>query len=193
MASIQQVSVHYRHVELQSGAQLQETDDGGLFLALAEPPPVRTVLELRETTAAGGGGNARGHAYEITGVVEVESPGGARGCRLRRVDDEALKSRTVGSERLADASGGRASPTGAMPAARSNAEDGEDWSDEYGAHMAVPAPVVDPDGGDDSGETTESSDTTEPGGDDGDEDAAASSTDSGESRPGKKRRGRKRK
>jgi hypothetical protein len=192
MASIQEVSVHYRHVELQSGAKLQETDDGGLFLELAEPPPVRTVLELRDLS-----GDSRGRAYEITAVVEVESAGVTRGCRLRRIDDAALQSRPVGSERLADASGGPSSPTGAMPAAKSSrSEDGEErWSDEYGAHMAVPAPVVDPDGGDEAeGGTAIAGGDEESNEEGGDDDAAATSTDSGESpRSGKRRRGRKRK
>jgi len=204
MASNQQqvseVSVHYRHVELQSGVELRETDDGGLFLALAEPPPVRTVLELRDARG--------GSAYEITAVIEVESAGVSRGCRVRRIDDAALQSRPVGSERLADASGGPSSGTGAMPAARPRSDDGEErWSDDYGAQMAVPAPVVDPDASDDTGETSASfsgGGSGGSGGDDedasdegGDDDTSATSTDSGNAgespRQGKKRRGRKRK
>ena len=138
--------------------------------------------------------SAHGHAYEITAVVEVESAGTSRGCHLRRLDDAALSTRPVGSERLADASGGPSSPTGTMSAVRSRSDEGEEsWSDEYGAHMAVPAPVVLSDGGaDDPGDSTEGA--AESGDEGGDDESAAVSTDSGESPPaGKKRRGRRRK
>ena len=123
---------------------------------------------------------------------------------MRRIDDAALQSRPVGSERLADASGGPSSGTGAMPAARPRSDDGEEsWSDDYGAQMAVPAPVVDPDASDDTGETSANG-SGGSGGDDedasdegGDDDTSATSTDSGNAgespRQSKKRRGRKRK
>lgn len=186
MASESEVSVHYRHVELQSVATLRTDGDGELFLELGEPPPVRTVLELRS------GGTGR--AYEITAVVEVEAGGATRGCRLREVDATVLKSRTVGSERLADAAAGTAPSSAAPAGARTRADAGgeERWSDEYGVQMAVPAPVVDPDGSDDS---TEAEIGTN--GDDADDDGSSgSAADSDASRSaggGKKRRGRRRK
>lgn len=182
MAAQHEVSVHYRHIELQPAATLRDAEGGESFLELAEPPPVRTVLELRA------GGSAR--AFEVTAVVEVETSGSPRGCRVREIDGAALRDRKVGSERLADASAGAASGS-ATPAAapRTGDEAEENWSDDYGAHMAVPAPVMDPDGSDES----EAIDTS------ADDDDAPAPTDASEgndaesSPPGKKRRGRRRK
>jgi hypothetical protein len=77
--------------------------------------------------------------------------------------------------------------TGAA-AARGEERGEESWSDEYGAHMAVPAPVVDPDGGDESGEASIDEETGD------DDESGASARDPAEpARQGKKRRGRRRK
>ncbi|HET6585671.1 MAG TPA: hypothetical protein VFG69_19565 [Nannocystaceae bacterium] len=183
MPADHEVSVHYRHVELQSVATLRVDGDGEAFLELAEPPPVRTVLELR-------GPSARSTAYEVTAVVEVEAPGAIRGCRLREVDAARLSSRAVGSERLADAAAGSvAGSTAATARGRTEASGDESWSNDYGVQMAVPAPVVDPDGGDDSSEA-------EIGSNGDDDDGSGSAADSDASRSaggGKKRRGRRRK
>lgn len=187
MGSVHEVSVHYRHIELHPAATLRDADGGELFLELAEPPPVRTVLELRDRASV--------RAFEVTAVVEVDAPGTARGCRVREVDAAQLRDRKVGSERLADASAGSASSGAApTPAHASSGEAGEEsWSDDYGAHMAVPAPVIDPDGSDES----EAIDVNAADTDDADDASASESgetTDSAESsRPGKKRRGRRRK
>jgi hypothetical protein len=187
-----ELSVHYRHVELQSVATLRTNGDGELFLELAEPPPVRTVLELRA--------GAKRQAYEITAVVEVETAGAghrdafARGCRVREVDSALLKSRAVGSERLADAAAGTAPGATPSPAARARTDSGDDeqWSEEYGVQMAVPAPVVDPDGSDDSSES-EIGSNGDDADDDGNNGSAADSDASRSAGSGKKRRGRRRK
>ncbi len=184
MASAHEVSVHYRHIELQPAATLRDADGGELFLELAEPPPVRTVLELRD------GASAR--AFEVTAVVEVDAAGTTRGCRVREIDAEQLRDRKVGSERLADASAGSATAGAAADPshASSSAEGDESWSDDYGAHMAVPAPVIDPDGSDES----EAIDVNADDADDASASESGETTDSAESsRPGKKRRGRRRK
>jgi hypothetical protein len=189
MASQHEVSVHYRHIELQPAATLRDADGGELFLELAEPPPVRTVLELRE--------GATSKAFEVVAVVEVEAPGTPRGCRVREIDGAALRDRKVGSERLADASAGAATGGAAPPPTRvESSDDGENWSDDYGAHMAVPAPVIDPDGSDESEAIDINADGSEDADDDGNASAgeASDASDSTESsRQGKKRRGRKRK
>ena len=71
-----------------------ELPDGSFFIALDEPPPVRTVLSVREED-----GEAR--AFEVSHVIEMSeaSPTGATGCQGRFVEAERLeRQRGVGSE-----------------------------------------------------------------------------------------------
>jgi len=94
MASQTQVRVDLRSISLSASAQLAELPDGSFFIALDEPPPVRTVLSVREED-----GEAR--AFEVGHVIEIgeASPTGATGCQGRFVAAERLeRQRGVGSE-----------------------------------------------------------------------------------------------
>lgn len=114
-----QVRVEIRSHQLAAAAQIAEAE-GGVFVPLAEPPPVRTVLRLTEE-------GKELQALEVTRVIEVEgSEGRTPGVIGRYVGlDELARSEQVGTEQL---EGGVATV-------------GEDGA----ATMAVPAPVVDPD------------------------------------------------
>lgn len=114
-----QVRVEIRSHQLAAAAEIAEAD-GGVFVPLAEPPPVRTVLRLTEE-------GKELQALEVTRVVEVHgNDGRASGVVGRYVGlDELARSERVGTEHL---EGGVAAV-------------GEDGA----AAMAVPAPVVDPD------------------------------------------------
>lgn len=169
------VRVAYRHVELSAGATMQQQDDGsGAFrLTLDAPPPVRTVLSI----------GAR--AYVVVAVTEVAGDGGARGCLVREVDSTQLPT-TVGTERLRDGSLGSAEPAPSTPAVAHEADDDRD-ADGYGAHMAVPAPVV----GEDSSEPIDVGD--EDNGSGGEPASEETATPGEGTSRGKKRRGRQRK
>ena len=96
MASDTQVRVDLRSISLSASAQLAELPDGSFFVALDEPPPVRTVLSVREED-----GEAR--AFEVCRVIEIgeAGPTGARGCQGRFVEAERLEQQHgVGSEHL---------------------------------------------------------------------------------------------
>jgi hypothetical protein len=96
MASQTQVRVDLRSISLSPSAQLAELPDGSFFVALDEPPPVRTVLSVREED-----GEAR--AFEVSHVLEIgeAGPTGARGCQGRFVEAERLEQQHgVGSEHL---------------------------------------------------------------------------------------------
>lgn len=158
--------LRYRHVDL--GDAVLHDDGDRHFLVLELPPPVRTILVADDRT------------YEVESVVETETgPGNARGCYVRPADRSV--SAAVGSESLASGSanvepapGDAVTPVGA------------DDDLDYGARMAVPAPVVDTDGSDSSepidvsGQEVEDASGSEP------IDVAADTAAS------KKRRGRKR-
>ena len=178
------VQIKYRHVEIAAAAPLDDLGDGTFRLALETPPPVRTVLAI-----AGPSGS---RAYVVTAVVEAPPEGSTRGCVVREVPLDRLPT-TVGTERLADSALGAAesSATGATGATDS----GEDQDDAYGAHMAVPAPVISEDT---SGPRDLSEGDTGGEGDAGPSDngegtdESATTGDGGASRA-KKRRGRQRK
>lgn len=193
MVTQEPASVHYRNLQLHPETIVRKIENGELFVELVDPPPVRTVLELRDPAGTP-------HAVVVTGVVEVESgQGGVRGCRVRVVDHAQLQARPVGSEHLADASArGEGAPAGDVRTATGSVPVAEDAPDEpagYGVQMAVPAPVVDPDGDPDD-ELDSSATNLEVGEGNGDEtaepDADAAAPSESTSR-GKRRRGRRRK
>lgn len=185
MSATNNVQVTYRHVELAGAAPLSERGDGSFRLTLDAPPPVKTVLSIAH------GGATR--ALEVIEVIETAADGSARGCVVREVGLDRLPTK-VGSEHLRD--GALGSADGDAPPAATGGEAAVD--DGYGAHMAVPAPVVSDDGseandvGDDaSGSDDANGDTN--GDASGDTNGDASNAgDSGSSRA-KKRRGRQRK
>ena len=172
MSATNTVQVMYRHLELSAAAPFHDVGDGTFRLTLDEPPPVRTVLSIGP------------RAYMVVAVAEVAADVSARGCVVREVAADQLPM-TVGTETLRDGSLGSAQPvTSASPTL--DAESDAD-SESYGAHMAVPAPVMGEDSsepidvGDDDGATASEPATDE----------TATPAD-GTSR-GKKRRGRQRK
>jgi len=167
------VRVELRHVVLAEAAALTELKGGRVFVALDEPPPVRSVLALVD-------GSTR-NAIEVTRVVEVADAGGVRGVHGRVVDADALaRFAAVGTERLP---GGTREPASTQPSLESEKSD----AGASGSQLAMPAPVMvveadsepidvsDGDGGDASDEP------------DGDGDGG----DGGEAQT-KKRKGRKR-
>lgn len=167
------VRVAYRHVELSAAATMQDDGSGAFRLTLDAPPPVRTVLSI----------GAR--AYVVVAVTEVVGDGGARGCLVREVDSKQLPT-TVGTEQLRDGSLGSAEPASSTPAAARDADEDRD-GDGYGAHMAVPAPVV----GEDSSEPIDVGD--EDNGNGGEPASEETATPGEGTSRGKKRRGRQRK
>jgi hypothetical protein len=166
----------YRHLEIAAAAPLRDVGDGTYRLGLDAPPPVRTVLSIHSAEGA--------RAYEVVSVVEVAADASARGCILRAVDADRLPT-TVGTEKLRGGALGSAEPASTTSTASTDAESEPD-AEGYGAHMAVPAPVV-------------SEDSSEPI-DVGDNDENGSAEPASEETPtpgdgasrGKKRRGRNR-
>jgi hypothetical protein len=185
------VQVTYRHVELAAAAPLSERGDGSFRLTLDAPPPVKTVVSIAH------GGTTR--ALEVVEVIETAGDGSARGCVLREVGLERLPDRrphAVGSEHLPDGALGAAEGDAPPPTTGADAT----VDDGYGAHMAVPAPVVSDDASEahDVGGDEANGDDSGGNGDDSGSDASSdangdsgSASDSGSGR--KKRRGRQRK
>lgn len=172
MSATNTVQVMYRHLELAAAAPFRDVGDGTFRLTLDAPPPVRTVLSIGP------------RAYVVVAVAEVAADTSTRGCVVREVAADQLPT-TVGTEKLRDGSLGSAEPAATNASPTPDAEPDAD-SDGYGAHMAVPAPVM----GEDSSEPI----------DVGDDDGAASEPASDETATpadgtsrGKKRRGRQRK
>lgn len=177
MSATNTVQVMYRHLELAAAAPFRDVGDGTFRLTLDAPPPVRTVLSIGP------------RAYVVVAVAEVAADASTRGCVVREVPADELPT-TVGTEKLRDGSLGSAQPAATSASPTPDAESDAD-SESYGAHMAVPAPVM----GEDSSEPIDVGD------DSGDDDGAAASEPAsdetatpadGTSR-GKKRRGRQRK
>lgn len=182
------VRVELRHVTLSETAEL--TSDGDtIFLALDEPPPVRTLLRVVDD-----GANAR--VLEVTRVVEVPEPAGrnARGLYGRFVDDAAgARLERVGTEHIAAGEG--------TDAHVSAPEVGSDEDDGLHAQMAMPAPVVDPDPSEPidldevrrlegvERDDDEAADAAGDGDDDGEDDPAG---DEGGLKKKRRRKGRKR-
>jgi hypothetical protein len=192
------VRVDIRHVQLAEAASCEPASNG-LFVAMDDPPPVRSILAVSD-------GDGAPRAFEVTAVVEVAPEGGVRGFHGRFIESDALaRFERVGTEHLSDGE-----PEG-------DATDGEhaDADDAgLGTQMAMPAPVVDPDESEpiDLGEeqpseaenaSADESDTVdgdpaaadEPNteGEAGGEDGSENGSDDGGGRKGKRRRGRKRK
>ncbi len=119
-----------RHVRLADHATMRPAALGategveGVFVAIDDPPPVRTVLAVVE--------GERRRALEVVWVVEVAEHGETRGFYGRWVDDEVLeRAANVGTEALEDG----------MPVVQpvvSENSAGIDVSDG----MAMPAPVM---------------------------------------------------
>lgn len=171
-------SVVYRHVTLADGCELTVHPDRSVFIAMDEPPPIRTVVQLWR------GDEAR--AVIVDRVIEVPDAeaGTERGFFGIPADEDAIAGATkVGTEHLEGPSGDESDGNDAS--ARS------DGNGEANINMAMPAPVVvhddgeeaddapDGDGSDDApavqaqtdGETTASSDD---GGGNADDTAASS-------------------
>lgn len=175
MTAQSHVRVLYRHVEIAATATVAEQDGGLRFVSLEAPPPVRTVLQL----AAADGSST---AVEVVRAVEI-ADAADRGCVVRVL--EAAPPARVGSEGLPD--GAKAPrPEPAVHASEHDASDAAGgataMADEpgYGAHMAVPAPVI----GDDDSEPVDVGEASASTSDDDGSDESGT--------PAKKRRGRKR-
>jgi hypothetical protein len=180
-----EVRVDIRHHTLAAAAPLRESADGEVFVALDDPPPVRTILAIHD-------GDEGPHALEVTRVIETDSDASSRGVFGRFRDAELLRGLdAVGTEHLA---------TGEQAPAAS----GEDA--EHAGYLAMPAPVVDPDPSDridvnelrqlEEGGGDEASEEDEEGESDGDVSPAASASGDqpidGSPPQGRRRRGRKR-
>jgi hypothetical protein len=176
---VREVRVDIRHHTLATAAPLDESADGEVFVALDDPPPVRTLLAIHD-------GKEGPHALEVTRVVETDTDASRRGVFGRFRDPDVLRGlESVGTEHLA--SGEQVSAAGS------------DDSDHAG-FLAMPAPVVDPDPSDridvselrqleEGGSDDDSDDDDLPRGDNG----SPPSEDGDDSpRRGKRRRGRKR-
>ncbi len=118
---VREVRVDIRHHTLATAAPLEASADGEVFVALDDPPPVRTILAIHD-------GDEGPHALEVTRVVETDADGARRGAYGRFRDADLLRGLdVVGTEHL-----------DAGPAVAS-----EDTA--HTGYLAVPAPVVDPD------------------------------------------------
>lgn len=128
-------SVVYRHVTLQDGAQLQVHEDKSVFVALPEPPPIRTIVQLWR------GDEARAVVVDrIIEVPDVEA-GEVRGFFGIPADEAAIVAATrVGTEGLEPA-----------PHADDDASGSGRGSDPGDSNFttAMPAPVVVHDDADD--------------------------------------------
>lgn len=177
------VRLLYRHVPIAESPTVEVVGEG-VFVALAAPPPVRTVLRLEHADGTASG-------LVVTRVVEVEGEGGrgARGFYARAVEGDALaESDRVGSEHLRTPEAGPGHEAGAT-----RTEDiGEDaGSDGVHVAMAMPAPVVvDEDDEDDEGAPADGSEDARDAEGEGVEGSSAEGE--GEADSGSRRRGRKR-
>lgn len=181
MSDVREVRVDIRHHTLATAARLQESRDGEVFIALDDPPPVRTLLAIHE-------GHEGPHALEVTRVVETDSDASRRGVFGRFRDPDALRGLdAVGTEHLAAGEHVSAAPS----------EDSD-----HAGFLAMPAPVVDPDPSDridvselqqleerasDDDDDDDDADDGPPRGDNG-----APEPEEEGARRGKRRRGRKR-
>lgn len=123
MAQATKVRVLWRDVPLADEATL-ETTERGIFVAIGEPVPVRSVLQVEAD------GETRN--LQVVRVVEVASsdPQGVRGLYARDVEADQAPA-GVGSEHLEPA------PEGSAPAPESDSEEPpEAASDEHGTPEA---------------------------------------------------------
>jgi hypothetical protein len=169
---VREVRVDIRHHTLATAAQLQESADGEVFVALDDPPPVRTILAIHD-------GESGPHALEVTRVVEADSDAVRRGVYGRFRDADLLRGLdAVGTEHL---------EAGEQPSQGTVDDAGETGL------LAVPAPVVDPDPSDRI-DVSELRQLEEHGGEDArDDDGAEASPEPIDGSPprGRRRRGRK--
>ncbi|MCX4245996.1 hypothetical protein [Paraliomyxa miuraensis] len=155
------VILEIRNVRLAEQATLQPTnlgpspsgaDEEGVFVALDDPPPVRTVLTVIE-------GEQR-RALEVVWVVEVPERNAARGFHGRWVGDEVRqRAAKVGTEHLEDGT----------PVVQPVVPDNSLSMDVSDAVMAMPAPVMihdDDTGTVDEGEDEERAASDDEGGSD---------------------------
>lgn len=184
--SANSVQVSYRHVELATGATLEPAADGLSRLAIATPPPVRTVLAVTS------GGETK--AYAVVSVQEVATAGGSRSCLLREVANDELPVK-VGTERHG------AGALGPAPEAVGGVGGSGDESESIGSSLAVPAPVVNDDSeplqlgddnGDSNGDAGDSNGDSEASGTSDVGSAGTDATNADGGPRGKKRRGRQR-
>ena len=132
--------VALRHTTLLESAPLQDLGDGRYFIATAAPPPTSSILTLD--------GEGEQQFFLVDKVYEVESDAQERGVLGKLTDAQAHEQASMlGTEHL---------------------EEGEAPEDPAPA-MAMPAPVVDPDGADDEADEEErqrlEGDDDEPGDD----------------------------
>lgn len=131
-------TLQVRHVRLADSATLTPAtidEVEGVFVALDDPPPVRTVLGVTQ--------GEQTRTLEVLRVVEVATADAARGFYGRWADDEAQGRATkVGTEHLEDGTP-QVQPVSRDHSAAISMSDG----------MAMPAPVMlDDDGHEDSGQ-----------------------------------------
>jgi len=181
-------SVVYRHVTLVDGADFNVHEDRSVFIALDEPPPVRTVIQLWR------GDEAR--AVVVQRIIEIPDAdkGEARGFFGVPADDEAIAGAArVGTEHLgAGTHAGEHNSVG---------EPAPDAGADANIGMAMPAPVVVHDEGDDDSSAAEDTDgaapeaagEAEPDAAEGASSDAASETGGSEGKSGQRRGRRKKK
>ncbi len=164
MSSPRTARIDIRSHRLAEAAEIQDTE-AGRFFVLPEPPPVRSILAVREGDEL--------EAFEVTRVVEVESQGQARGAFARIIDMSELDKSIaeVGTEHLS--------------ALAENDLDTQGGSDQ--PQMAVPAPVVHPE----ASEQIDVGNLPDMGELSANDSSEANPTDEG-ARKGKRRKGRKR-
>lgn len=172
-------SVVVRHVTLVDGADLKVHEDRTVFVALDDPPPIRTVVQLWR------GDEAR--AVVVQRVIETPAPDSdeARGFFGVPASEEAIAGATkVGTEHLE-------SPSGDDPDG-SGGQAGSDTSPDGNINMAMPAPVLVHDQRDEGDEGSEDSVQSESGPDESDEsdESEASAESEGAAKSGRRRRGR---
>ena len=167
------VRVDLRQANLSESAKLREAEDH-VFIALEQPPPVRSLLRLTI-------GEER-KAFEVQRVVEVASDDEpARGCYGSFVDVERLEEQTkVGSEHLQPGNvGGGGVPAPVVIMTTEEMMLGEAGSEESEAAAAAAA-GAEPDGG----ENGDASVSDAPDASDGDaSDASASDSDASDGEP----------
>ena len=129
-------SVVYRHVTLIDGADLTVHEDRSVFVAMEEPPPIRTVVQLWRAEQA--------RAVLVSRVVEVPEadPAGARGFYAIPADEAAIAAaRIVGTEHLKSAGPGDLQRN-ADPGESADGDDVSGSDPDANSNMAMPAPVV---------------------------------------------------
>jgi hypothetical protein len=118
------VRLQLRHITVDDASELTTRDDGSLFIATDDPPPVRTIVAAWRSDAS------EADALEVVRVIEVPDPdaGRTRGFEARQVETTRLDAHgRVGTELL---------PSG---------EPMVEVVESEPIQLGAPAPVVDPD------------------------------------------------